>query len=405
MAEKMTSEIQCPQCAKLVDPQARFCKYCGVDLALAAVLAERDMTVLKEVQTMGQIAPELLVPRLGDYMLENGIIKEQDLQQALDFQKMKASEGESILVGQALLELGLVDREILDQAITKQILQLQFVLSEPNLRLEKRVQERTRELQRALDRLSELNQLKSNFIANISHELRTPLTHIKGYVDLIIGGGFGPLSAEQIEAMDVIQNAELRLENLIEDLIQFSLAAQGELRIILQPVDLNKLIDQILRNLRQKARLRQISLISNLSPQLPLVQADEEKISWVLMHLIDNALKFTHQGGEVRIDTLLDKVAVRVAVIDNGIGIPSDRLTEIFEPFHQLDGSSTRKYNGTGLGLAMVRRILEGHQTQIEAHSIMGQGSRFEFSLALADIGKTDENGDSRIQSLEHTAW
>ena len=400
----MTSEIQCPQCAKPVDPQARFCKYCGVDLALAAVLAERDMTVLKEVQTMGQIAPELLVPRLGDYMLENGIIKEQDLQQALNFQKRKANEGESILVGQALLELGLIDREILDQAITKQILQLQFVLSEPNLRLEKQVQERTRELQRALDRMSELNQLKSNFIANISHELRTPLTHIEGYVELMIVGGFGVLSAEQMEAMDVIQNAELRLENLIEDLIQFSLAAQGELSIILQPVDLNGLIDRILYNFRQKARIRKISLISNLFPQLPLVQADEEKISWVLMHLIDNALKFTHHGGEVQIDTLLKDDAVSVAVIDNGIGIPSDRLTEIFEPFHQLDGSSTRKYNGTGLGLAMVRRILEGHKTQIEAHSIMGQGSRFEFSLALADIGKTGEN-DSRIQSMNQTAW
>jgi signal transduction histidine kinase len=405
MAEKMISEIHCPRCAKPIDPQARFCKHCGVDLALAAVLLERDVTVPQEVQIEGQIAPELLVPRLGDYMIENGIIKEQDLQQALSFQKERANQGKSILIGQALLELGLIDRETLDQVITKQILQLQFVLSETNRRLEKRVQERTRDLQQALDRLAELNQLKSNFLANISHELRTPLTHIKGYVDLMVVGGMGPLSAEQMEAMDVIQRAEARLERLIEDLIQFSLAAQGELSIILQPFDLNKLIDRVVTAMKQKARIRQISLITHLSPHLPAVQADEEKINWVLMHLLDNALKFTQQGGEVQINTLVDGNTARVAVVDNGIGIPKERLFEIFEPFHQLDSSSTRKFGGTGLGLAMVRRILDGHRTQIEAHSIVGKGSRFEFSLPFATKTVLDKNGDHKDRSLNQTKW
>lgn len=401
----MTSEIHCPQCAKLVDPQARFCEHCGVDLALAAVLAERDVTVLQDGQTASQIDPELLVTRLGDYLIQNGIIKEQDLQQSLEFQKEKASSGETILVGQALLELGLIDREILDQAITKQILQLQFVLSETNRMLEKRVQERTRDLQQALDRLSELNQLKSNFIANISHELRTPLTHIKGYVELMVVGGLGSLSPDQMEAMDVIQRAEKRLERLIEDLIQFSLAAQGELTITPRRFDLNKVVGRVIEDLNPKARIRQVSLIPNLSSQSLIVQADEEKICWALMHLADNALKFTPLGGEVQINIFIEGNAARVAVIDNGIGIPNDRLIEIFEPFHQLDGSSTRKYSGTGLGLAMVRRILEGHQTQIEAHSVVGQGSRFEFSLSLADVERTDDKGEVRIQSMKQTAW
>jgi signal transduction histidine kinase len=405
MAEKMTSEVHCPQCAKPVDPQARFCKHCGVDLALAAVLAERDMTALNEVQAKAQLAPELLVPRLGDYMIENGIIDERDLQQALDFQKERASAGRSILIGQALLELNLVDQVTLDQVITRQILQLQFVLSETNRRLEKRVQERTRDLQQALDRLSELNQLKSNFLANISHELRTPLTHIKGYVELMIVGGLGLLNNEQMEAMHVIQKAEARLERLIEDLIQFSLAAHGELSITPQPFDLNILVERAVDTVKQKARVRQISLITNLAPQLPPVQADQEKISWVMMHLLDNALKFTPQGGEVDVSTFPDDNFIRVAVIDNGIGIPNDRLSEIFEPFHQLDGSATRKYSGTGLGLAMVRRILEGHKSQIEAHSIVGQGSRFEFKLPLAVMGKIDENGDRKDQSLKQTVW
>ncbi len=401
----MTSEIPCPQCAEPVDPQARFCKNCGVDLALAAVLAERDMATLQDVQPEGQIVPELLVPSLGDYMIENGIIKEQDLQQALIFQKVRADAGESILIGQALLNLDLIDRETLDQVITKQILQLQFVLSETNRRLENRVQDRTRELQRALDRLSELNQLKSNFLANISHELRTPLTHIKGYVDILMSGGLGPLGTEQAEALEVIHKAEDRLERLIEDLIQFSLASQGELSIFLRPVDLNRLIERIVNATRQKAKLRKISLIADLPSQLPLVRADEEKISWVLFHLLDNALKFTHQGGEVQVAALMEDVSARIQVVDNGIGIPGDRLAEIFEPFHQLDGSSSRRYSGTGLGLAMVRRILEGHQSQIEANSIVGQGSRFEFSLPFANEKSVGEKNELDDHSLKQKTW
>ncbi len=146
------------------------------------------MTILPEGVPL---APEVLVPRIGEYMVENQIIQTKDLQAALDFQEQRQKQGKPILLGQALLELGLIDQSMLDKVITMRILQLQNALNEMNKALEMRVQERTLDLQHALDRLGELNQLKSNFIANISHELRTPLTHIKGYLDILSDGGLG----------------------------------------------------------------------------------------------------------------------------------------------------------------------------------------------------------------------
>jgi signal transduction histidine kinase len=136
-----------------------------------------------------------------------------------------------------LLELGLIDRQTLDQAITEQIMQLRAALQETNRQLEQRVQERTAELQNALNKLSELNQLKSNIVANISHELRTPLTHIKGYLELLIAELMGPLSPEQVGALEVMQRSTERLERQIEDLILFSIASRGEFSLRLTSIN------------------------------------------------------------------------------------------------------------------------------------------------------------------------
>ncbi|HSO28123.1 MAG TPA: histidine kinase dimerization/phospho-acceptor domain-containing protein, partial [Anaerolineales bacterium] len=222
----MLRKVSCPQCAQPVNPKARYCEQCGVDLALAAVMAER--TVISPAH-VGEtpLSPEILVPRIGDSMVDRGFLTEAQLRQALDFQRTETAKGRQILVGQAMIELGFVSREILDSIVTERILQLQTALQSLNRQLEGRVQERTQELQRALQRVGELNQLKSNFIANISHELRTPLTHIKGYLDLLVENSLGPLTEQQVDALAVIQRAETRLERLIEDLIQFSLESRG----------------------------------------------------------------------------------------------------------------------------------------------------------------------------------
>ena len=145
-------------------------------------------------------SPEDLVPRIGDYLVEQGFITVDQLSHALERQADLREQGVRLLIGNILVEMGLIDKGLLDKAVTEQILQLRLALEESNQNLELRVDQRTRELKAALDKLSELAKLKGNFIANISHELRTPLTHLTGYIELLSGQDLGPLNPEQLYA-------------------------------------------------------------------------------------------------------------------------------------------------------------------------------------------------------------
>ncbi|HEX8992397.1 MAG TPA: ATP-binding protein [Anaerolineales bacterium] len=335
-----------------------------------------------------QLTPEMLVPRLGEALVRGGHITELDLQKALAYQQEHVAPGGTLLLGQALLELKLIDQGTLDEAVTEQIIQLRSALQAANRTLERRVYERTAELEAALQRLSELNQMKANFVANISHELRTPLTHIKGYIELMIADSLGPLTEEQRHGMQVSQKASNRLENLIDDLIMFSLAARGELSLKQEPLEIRRLVNVAARNATPKADERGVSVSVTANESVPLVQGDSEKIVWVLNQLLDNAIKFTPSGGRVHISLKEESSnLVMVSVTDTGIGIPANRLQEIFEPFHQLDGSSTRKAGGTGLGLSLVRQIVEAHGSLLDVGSVEGRGTTFKFPLLVASNG------------------
>ncbi len=331
-----------------------------------------------------RLSPEVLVPRLGDYLIQRGLITSEQLKRALAYQKEKMQAGEPCLLGQALVELGYVDREGLDEAVTEQIIKLRAALQDANRYLERRVQERTAELQEALRKLAELNQLKANFVANISHELRTPLTHIKGYLELLATESLGPLNEDQRQAVQTSQRSAMRLEEMINDLILFSTASRGALSLELKEVDLNALLQELLPAVRLKAERKAIRLHEAVAPNLPPVRADAEKLAWAINQLLDNAIKFTESGGEVRLKVALETSSmVRVQVQDTGIGIPPERLAEIFEPFHQLDGSSTRRHGGTGLGLSLVREIVEAHGSFVDVESTPGKGTVFRFYLVV----------------------
>lgn len=329
-----------------------------------------------------KLSPEMLVPRLGEYLLQKGLISEADLQRALAHQQNMAAIGGQSLLGQALVELKLLEKDTLDQVITELIIQLRSALQSSNRNLEQRVRERTAELNEALNRLSELNQMKANFVANISHELRTPLTHVKGYIELLISESLGPIAEEQRHALSVSQRAAGKLEDMIEDLIMFSLASRGEMSMKLASVDIRRLISLVGKSAARKAEERGVNLIVNPPENLPLVQADAEKISWVVTQLLDNGIKFTPSGGTVTVTVEEEgHNLVQVMVIDTGIGIPKSRMQEIFEPFHQLDGSSTRRFGGTGLGLSLVRQIVEAHGSLLDVKSDEGKGTTFKFPL------------------------
>jgi signal transduction histidine kinase len=335
------------------------------------------------------LSPEMLVPRLGEYLVQQGQISEDDLKQTLAFQKERSKNGQNLLFGEALTQLGFLEKSAIDRAITEQIIQFRSALENANRYLEQRVQERTAELQDALRKLSELSQLKSNFVANISHELRTPLTHMKGYLELLVLETLGTITEDQRSALQVCTRASDRLESLIDNLILFSQSAKGELTLKLAPMDISRVAVEIIQMSKTKAAEVGVNLITKIQPELPLVQADEEKISWVILQLLDNAIKFTPSGGNVSLFVNAETEAmIRVSVTDTGIGIPMDRLGEAFESFHQLDGSSTRHYGGTGIGLSLVRNILDAHGSPIDVKSEEGKGSTFMFPLSVADLLK-----------------
>jgi signal transduction histidine kinase len=334
-------------------------------------------------QILPKLSPEMLIPRMGEYIVQKGLLSEDDLQRALAHQQAQTVQGKHYLLGQALLDLKMLDRDTLDQVVTEQIIQLRTALQASNRSLEQRVKDRTSELNEALQRLSELSQMKANFVANISHELRTPLTHVKGYLELLVTESLGKVSEEQRHALEVSQRATGKLESMIEDLIMFSLATRGEMSMKLEQVDIGRLVALAAKSAATKAEERAVQVVAS-GENVPPVQADSEKIGWVLNQLLDNGIKFTPSGGSVVVTAHQEgNNLVQVSVTDTGIGIHPNRIKEIFEPFHQLDGSSTRHYGGTGLGLSLVRQIVEAHGSLLDVQSMEGKGSTFKFPLLV----------------------
>lgn len=332
------------------------------------------------------ITPEILVPRLGDYLVESKLITLDQLLDALQYQKdlKQTRQPDDIpLVGQILVQLGFIEQQTLDAAITELIIKLKNALQKSNVELEQRVKERTRELELALNKIYELNSLKSEFVSNISHELRTPLTHIMGYANLMFDGTLGSINQDQREALDAINIACNRLEQLIGDLISFTDIENG--KMLIQPIAISpaSLCNETYQKSRKTAAEQSIKLYVQCPPNLPDVLADKDKILWVLTQFTNNALKFTSQNGYVLIKAALAEPYVEFCVRDTGIGIPKEKLQEIFEPFHQLDGSTTRQAGGTGIGLTIAKEIVEAHNSEITVNSKVKKGSEFKFKLHI----------------------
>jgi len=255
-------------------------------------------------------------------------------------------------------------------------------LRQANEDLERRIVERTAELRSAKERAESADRLKSEFLANVSHELRTPLNGIIGFSEFLVDERPGKLNPKQKEYLGDVLSSGRHLLQLINDVLDLAKVEAGKMEFNPASFAPEAAIREVCAIVRGIAHKKQVSLEVTIAPELHQVTLDEQKFKQVLYNLISNGIKFTGEGGQVQIQADLrggDRFAV--AVRDTGIGIREQDLGRLFHEFEQLDSSATRPHGGSGLGLALTRKILERQGGWIEVKSVFGKGSLFTAVL------------------------
>jgi signal transduction histidine kinase len=248
-----------------------------------------------------------------------------------------------------------------------------------NARLHQQVRSHADELSVALARQAELDRLKGHFIQNVSHELRSPLGLIRGYAEMLGGGDFGELPPAQGQAVSIIVRRTQMLSDLVEDI---TLILEAEARpLARQEVALDELARTAVEDFRVTCDQADLSLQAEIAADLLPVSGSIIYLRRVLDNLLSNAIKFTPAGGTITVRVWQQGDQVALAVRDTGIGIPSDQLERVFERFYQVDGSTRRRYGGVGLGLALVKEIVERHSGQVRVESKVDKGSEFIVTL------------------------
>jgi len=265
-----------------------------------------------------------------------------------------------------------------------------------NAQLYESSKKRAEELAKAYDELQALDRLQREFVQNVSHELRTPLTFIKGYVELMLEEAMGELSEPQRNGLQIVVQRADAMTRLINNLLSLQQVEMESLRPT--RVSLAEVTMMALESAGAAATKAGIVLKAEMPETLPLVWADRNCLGQVFDNLVGNAIKFSPDGGKITVCIREEGEYLRVAVSDTGIGIPGDQLEKIFERFYQVDGSPTRRFGGTGLGLALVKEAIEAHGGKVWAESQSGQGSTFFFTLPVLRDGE-------RTEGIEEAPW
>lgn len=240
--------------------------------------------------------------------------------------------------------------------------------------------------------LERANQLKSQFLANVTHELRTPLHSIISYGALILEGFLdGELTTEQEEHIQFMVRRAEDLSHLVDDMLDLSKIEADHIEVKLEPVDPGTCVTEVVNQLKPMANSKGLSLALDIEERLPQVMADSHRLRQILINLTSNALKFTEKGGvTIRCKLMRDADMVKFSVKDTGIGISPAALSYIFEAFRQADGSTTRRFGGTGLGLTIAKKLIELQGGEIAVESTPGQGSTFSLILPMVSSFNND---------------
>ncbi len=263
--------------------------------------------------------------------------------------------------------------------------------------------EKNEALKSSYDQLKQLDQLKSTFLATVSHELRTPLTSILGYAEMLRSGAAGALSDGQAEFLKTIHGKADQLLGLISSLLDLGRLEAKSLELHHEAVDPRALLSDVGSTIVPGANRRNVELDITVADGTPKIWGDPVRLRQILLNLVDNAVKFTREGGQVRLGAEIGELdsggagglgsalfvenrpAVVLTIRDTGMGIPQESLSRIFDAFYQIDAGTTRAHGGAGLGLSIVKQLVDGHGGKIEVISELGEGSLFTVKLPAAD--------------------
>jgi two-component system phosphate regulon sensor histidine kinase PhoR len=310
------------------------------------------------IETQNQGMKAILGDRYGDIAGKTPLeaFRNLDLQKALD---RYGSIGKAV---SQEIELGEEEPAVLDVSITP-------------VRGYARDEEKTMLVFHDVTRLKRLERMRVDFVANVTHEIKTPLTAILGFVETLQEGAIEDRETAKKFLSTIARHAE-RLNRLVEDLLTISNTELGEMNFSFESVALSGVAQSVLHMIEPKAREKKIEILSEIPEEFPLIRADRDRLSQILINVLDNAVKFTPEGGNVTLSAAPApdrEVVVRIA--DTGIGIPRDEVSRLGERFYRVDKTRSRELGGTGLGLSIVKHLMTAHKGRMEIESQLGHGT------------------------------
>jgi PAS domain S-box-containing protein len=286
--------------------------------------------------------------------------------------EIELSEKVAMLEGSERAALNIMDDL---QKTVKELQQSQFVIEEQNVQLKK------------------LDKIKSSFLNITSHELRTPMSAIKGYIQMMLKGNLGTINDEQKHSLEIILRNSNRLDRLIEDILDISRLESGTMKFITEKIDVTKMVKEVAETMQTSADLKRIKINAEMEIDVPELTVDKDRISQVIINLLNNAIKFSPDGSMIHIKARKEKEDVLFEVQDYGRGIPEEHHKKIFQTFYQVDSDADTKFGGAGLGLAICYGIIIAHGGRIwvESTGKPGEGSTFRFTLPVESVINIEE--------------
>ena len=235
-------------------------------------------------------------------------------------------------------------------------------------------------------RLKKLERIRTDFVANVTHEIRTPLTAIIGYLETLQTGALDhPEDARRF--IEIMLHQAYRLNRLVEDLMTISKIELGEVILHLEDIYVLEIADHVTALLDAKAKDKHIHVENRIRQDLPFIRADRDRLSQVFVNVLDNAIKFTPEGGHITLAAAVKEEMLVVSITDTGAGIPRDEIARLGERFYRVDKTRSREMGGTGLGLSIVKHLMMVHGGKMEIESQLGYGTKISLFFPNAKIG------------------